>query len=289
MTTQELPEFTLNDLPRFSPWPARLLGLAEWEPRQKTPIEVAREFERDKWGVLLERYRATGGSATIETVEGWMLEDAAPNLCSIGERLELLAPQQALDRHYAVIAETLHSLLPATAIAELGAGCGSAVLRLALDPRFRAVPLQAAEYTQSGAELMNRLAMAAGVDLQVGRCDLRGATLTDLSIPEHSIVFTCMAAHYIPYLEERFVSVLTRLKPRAVVHFEPCAEHCDTRTLIGALRRRYIDLNDYNQNLVSLLRQHAAIGKIRLLKELPAVIGVNPLLPISVLIWEPLS
>jgi hypothetical protein len=289
MTISDPPEFTVNELPQFSPWPARLLGLETWQPRKKTPAEVAREYERDKWGSLLERYQATGGTATIETVEQWMLEGAAPNLCSVGERLELLHPRAALDRHYAVIADTIAKLLPASSIVELGAGCGSAILRLATDSRFKGVPFQAAEYTRSGMELMKQLAAAAGIDLKVGRCDLGSTALTDLSIPERSIVFTCMAAHYIPQLENRFVSGLTQLRPRAVVHFEPCAEHCDTRTLMGALRRRYIELNDYNQNLVSLLRQHAASGKIRVVEELAAVIGVNPLLPISVLVWEPLA
>jgi hypothetical protein len=53
------------------------------------------------------------------------------------------------------------------------------------------------------------------------------------------------------------------------------------------LRRRYIEVNDYNRNLVSLLRAQQAEGALRILEELPAVLGVNPLLPVSVIVWSP--
>ena len=217
-----------------------------------------------------------------------MLESIAPSLCSIGQRFELLSARQALDRHYEIIAETLARLLPARALVELGAGYGSVILRIATDSRFRGIPLYAGEYTSSGVELIAQLARSGKVDLKVGHCDLTMNPLTDLSVPKGSVLFTCMAAHYIPRIEERFVAAVCDLQPKVVTQFEPCYEHCDRQTLIGALRRRYIELNDYNRNLVSLLRESVAAGTICLHQEVPAVIGVNPLLPVSILVWQPL-
>jgi hypothetical protein len=288
MTTKEQHEFTVEDLPRFSPWPARLLGLEEWQQRKKTLTEVTREFDHEKWGNLLDRYRATGGKAAIDVVEAWMLESNAPGLCTIGERFELLTASHALHRHYEVVAQALHDLLPANSIVDLGAGFGSVIMRLAVDSRFQGAPMYAAEFTNSGVELMKQLATSAGINLRIGHCDLSSESLTDLLVPEGSIVFTCMAACYVPQIEDKFVNAFCEFRPKAVVHFEPCYEHCDPQTLTGALRRRYIELNDYNRNLVSLLHQHAAAGAIRILKEVPAVVGVNPLLPISILVWEPM-
>jgi len=288
MTTKEQHEFTVEDLPRFSPWPARLLGLAEWQQRKKTLTEVSREFDHEKWGNLLDRYRASGGKAAIDVVEAWMLESNAPSLCTIGERFELLTASHALNRHYEVVAQALHDLLPANSIVDLGAGFGSVIMRLAVDSRFQGATMYAAEFTNSGVELMKQLATSAGINLRIGHCDLSSESLTDLLVPEGSIVFTCMAACYVPQIEDKFVNAFCEFRPKAVVHFEPCYEHCDPQTLTGALRRRYIELNDYNRNLVSLLHQHAAAGAIRILKEVPAVVGVNPLLPISILVWEPL-
>jgi len=279
--------YSIDDLPRFSDWPLRLLGLAPWISRKKTPGEVEREFGQEKWGLLLERYRASGRAATLREVEGWMCDPSEPQLCSVGRRFELLPTRQALSQHYALVADSLHRYLPSQALVELGAGFGSAILRLAADPRFARVRLYAAEYTDSGVELMRELACAAHLDLGIGHCDLVADPVSDLSVPEQAIVFTCMAAHYVPELRDSFVHALARMRPAVVVHFEPCYEHFDTDTLTGALRRRYVEVNDYNRNLVTLLRHHAERRSIRILEELPAVIGLNPLLPISVLAWSP--
>jgi hypothetical protein len=289
MKTDTHSEFTVDDLPRFSPWPARLLGLTPWQPRKKTASEVTREFDRDKWGALLERYRAAGGTATLDTVEEWWLENEPAGLCSIGNRLELLPAKQALARHVQLVAATLQRFLPVTSIVELGAGYGSVILRLAADTRFRGIAMSAAEYTGSGVALIELLAAAQHSGLQAGRCDLSADPFTDLAIPAGSIVFTCMAAHYIAELDAAFVETFRLLKPQLVVHFEPCYEHCDVDTLIGALRRRYIEVNDYNRNLVSLLHSHVARGDLRILEETPAAMGVNPLLPVSVIAWQPLE
>jgi hypothetical protein len=286
MSPTESSAFTIDDLPRFSPWPARLLGLIAFEPRKKTSAEVDREYGRDKWGALLARYVSTGGNASLESVEGWAFGADEPSLCTIGERFELLAPCQALRRHYQLVADTLQRLLPASCIVELGAGYGAAMLRTAADSRLSGIPLYAAEYTRTGRELLQRLASASGVPLRVGCCDLSRTPVCDLEPPPGGIVFTCMAACYIPELAATFVEGLKLLRPRTVVHFEPCYEHFDPSSLTGALRRRYVEVNDYNRNLVSLLRQHAALNSIAILEEHPAVIGVNPLLPVSVVVWR---
>jgi hypothetical protein len=289
MTITEQHGFTVEDLPRFSAWPARLLGLADWQARKKTLTEVTREFDHEKWGNLLNRYRAAGGKAALEVVEAWMLESNAPSLCTIGERFELLTASNALNRHYQVVAQALHDLLPASSIVDLGAGFGSAIMRLATDSRFQQTPLYAAEFTNSGVELMRQLALAAGINLTIGHCDLTSESLTDMVVPDGSVLFTCMAACYMSQIDDKFVNAFCNFRPKAVVHFEPCYEHCDLQKLTGTLRRRYIELNDYNRNLVSLLHRHAAAGAIRILKEIPAVIGVNPLLPISILVWQPIA
>jgi hypothetical protein len=278
-------ELTIDDLPRFSPWPSRLLGLSAWEPRKKTPAEVTREFGREKWGALLDRYRRTGACATIDVVDGWMIESELPTLRSEGDRFYLLSAKEALDRHYEVVARTIQELLPARAIVELGAGYGSVIFKMANDPRFRGISLLAAEYTDSGVELMKLLSRASDMHLPIGHCDLAADSFTKLSIPEGSIVFTCMAAHYIPKLGDRFVDSFRVLRPKAVVNFEPCYEHCNGETLTGMLRQRYIEMNDYNTNLMTLLHRHAANQTISIRDEQRAVIGVNPLLPISIFHW----
>jgi hypothetical protein len=53
------------------------------------------------------------------------------------------------------------------------------------------------------------------------------------------------------------------------------------------MRQRYIEVNDYNTNLVTLLREHQKRGLIKIIEERPAVFGLNALLAASLLVWAP--
>jgi hypothetical protein len=279
--------YTIDDLPAFSSWPARLLGLEAWSPRQKTAAEVIREYDHEKWGALLMRMDSAPAEVTVDDVERWSLEGVAQSLCSVGDRVELLSPAAGRQRHILMVESVLRRYLPASALVELGAGYGSIILRVSREREFADLPLFAGEYTASGIELIRRLSQAEGIPMTVGRCDLGSNRIVNFAVPEGALVFTSMAVHYIPLLSTDYVQGIAALRPSVVVNIEPCYEHCDSVTLTGVLRRRYIEVNDYNRNLVSLLRAQQAEGALRILEELPAVLGVNPLLPVSVIVWSP--
>jgi hypothetical protein len=276
----------LNDLPRYSRWPARLLGLEPWSRPPRTPADNTREYEGEKWGPLLQRARAAGAVSLAE-VDAWVNGADAEVLASDGDTLVPLTVRAGVARHRDLVAETLARYWPASALVELGCGYGGVIVDVARRPAFRGAGLLAAEYTPSGAELTGLVAAAEGLGIRAGRCDFLGPGLTDLPVPEGALVFTSFAVHYVPELPATFVDALLRWRPRTVIHFEPCYEHCDAATLLGLLRQRYIQVNDYNRNLVSLLRGRQAAGAVRLLEERPAVFGTNALLPASVLAWAP--
>jgi len=46
----------LNDLPRWSPWPARLLGISPWEAPDRTVEKVDAEYDKDKYAGCLAFY-----------------------------------------------------------------------------------------------------------------------------------------------------------------------------------------------------------------------------------------
>ena len=89
---------------------------------------------------------------------------------------------------------------------------------------------------------------------------------------------------YVPELSYDFIAFLLDLKPLVVIHFEPCYEHYPMSEIHGLLCRRYLELNDYNRNLISIInrstKNNEIVSKIR-----KNVIGFNPLLPISVIEW----
>jgi hypothetical protein len=280
--------FSLDDLPHFSPWPARLLGLAPWQARQKTAQEVTREYDKEKWGPLLEKARRLGRAATVEQVDDWIFEQPTEVLCSVNGEFRQMQAREASHHHRQLVAEVLQQYLPAAAVVELGCGYGGIILQLARLRAFQGIPLLGGEYAPSGVELTRLLAAAQGMPLQVAGCDFRRAGLTELAVPRDALVFTSFATHYVPELAPAFVDTIAAWRPRAVVHFEPCYEHCQDVSLLAMLRRKYIEVNDYNRNLITLLHQKEAAGAIRVLEEKRAVFGANPLLPASVVIWTPL-
>ena len=281
---------SLNDLPRFSPWPARLLGSDSWEVHYKSLKEIEREYDQEKWGPLLARLRKDSKIVSIEDVDRLVLSDMPGTLaCFLDGGIKLVQPFDFSVLYLEFLENLLKRYLPASAFAEFGCGYGYIILNMARRQFFNGLPLIAADYVQSGVDLVKEIACRQGSAVTVDRCDLGSATITNLSIPEGAVIFTSFSATYVPQLREQFVNALSRLKPKAVIHFEPCYEHADSKTLFGLMKQRYIEVNDYNRNLVSLLHQQQSVGKIKILEELPDVIGHNALLPASVLVWRPLK
>lgn len=277
---------SLDELPKFSPWPARLLGLEPWTTKEKSPEEIEREFGTEKWGALLDRFKATEG-ARLDDVDGWAAGEAELTLASVDQHIVEMTPQESHDAYVAFIADALEPHLPATALVELGCGYGSVILGLARKPAFQDLPYFAADYTNSGPELAQLIAHAESVNLATCSADLRSLSRLDLAIPKGSLIFTAYAAQYVQPLTDAFIAGLKSLEPSVVVHIEPVYEHCDPSTLLGLLRQRYIQANGYNQNLSTILHDHEASGSLEIIRESVPGFGPNPLLAASVIAWKP--
>lgn len=277
---------TLDELPKYSPWPARILGSEPWNDRVKSPEEIEREFGREKWGALLERFRATP-AAGLKDVDEWAAGSTESSLSTVGEHLVLMTPEESHNAYISYIGNALAPYLPATDVVELGCGYGSVILGLARHEEFLGANLFAADYTLSGPELAAAIAGREGMPLTAGQCDLKKNPVTTLPIPEGSLIYTAYAAQYVEPVTRESIAGIAALKPKAVVHVEPLYEHCDDATLLGLLRRRYIEMNGYNRNLLTMLRQLEAEGSIRLIHESEAAFGPNPLLAASVVSWAP--
>ena len=277
---------SLNELPKFTDWPKRLLSLESFDVKYKTEKEVLREYQDEKWGQLLKQVRSMSNPTLLE------IERAYVDFSTLLPRYDagvfyLANERQMLDKHLDLYAEVLTPHLKgASCFVELGAGYGSKLFGLAQREGFSELPLVAGEYTQSGRDLISILADALGKPVAVGHCDFRKLKIEGVAIPEDAVIFTSYAVHYVPELSMDFVGFLSRLKPRAVVHFEPCYEHYPMDSLHGMMCRRYVELNDYVRNLVTVIEAGCSREGIpvRIRKN---VLGSNPFLPISVIEWAP--
>jgi len=282
-------KITLNDLPNFSGWPLRLLGIEPWAVHRKTSTEIIREFEKEKWQPLLDKVRKAPGIDSIEKVDRLISEDFKGQLaCWMGNSLKLMSLPEFQRQYLNLIEKTLKPLMPAKAIVEFGCGYGSIILNLARRKGFFKSCFMAADFVPSAAALTQEIARRQRVEITTGFCDLGASRITDLPIPDGAIIFTSYAVMYIPRLRKRFVQALSKFNPGAVVHLEPCYEHFDPKTLLGLMRQRYVQLNDYNQNLLSLLQEQQRAKKLKILMEKPLVMGNNALLPCSLLVWKPI-
>jgi hypothetical protein len=277
---------SLDQLPKFSKWPARLLGLEPWETKQKTTEEIEREFGREKWGALLARFKESPG-ARLEDVDKWAAGDPGTTLASVDEHIVEMSAEESHDAYIAFIANALEPRLPASALVELGCGYGSVILGLARKAAFQDIPYFAADFTSTGPELARLIAREEGITLTTGAADLRNNPVTSLDVPEGALIYTAYAAQYVEPVTDELVKGLIALEPTAVVHVEPVYEHCDPSTLLGLLRQRYIEVNGYNRKLSTILHHHEQLGSLEIIQESVPGFGPNPLLAASVIAWKP--
>lgn len=283
----EYPEISLNDLPRYSQVPSRILDQVVSQVKAKTPVEVTREFDLEKWQEVRNWIDAEPSIRYTE-VDARRLGHIGPQPFFQNSRFYLLPLVEAHAQHVALCASAMSAYAAgATALVELGAGYGSTILGVHHTAGFPDLPLYAAEYSLVGVGTIRDLARNSGLTITAGKCDFYASAIDNLNIPPGSIIFTSYAAHYVPQLTTGFFRMISALRPAAVFHFEPCLEHYLVDTIHGLMCRRYVQMNDYNRNLVSLLHSQQEQGILEILDERPSVIGANPLLPISVLGWKP--
>ncbi len=285
-STSRLKSISFGDLPKYSDWPKKLLSLETFEVKEKTKEEVLREFEDEKWGKLLEHVRMLEkpSLSEVDQLFGYSSKNLHPFFYK--DEFYLASMMQMMEKHIDLYAQILRPHLDgASCLIELGAGYGSKLFNLGQRDGFKSIPLVAGEFAESGRKLISILADSLGRTVDVGYCDFRKLEIYDMSIPENAVIFTSYAAHYVPELPMDFVKFLADYNPKAVIHFEPCYEHYSMDTIYGMMCRRYVQLNDYTRNLVSVINAYHDKNQIDVRMQ-ENVIGSNPLLPISIIEWS---
>ena len=286
LSPSERTRISLDDLPRYSPWAGKLLGGEQILVNKRTPAQVLQEFDEEKWKALVSVLEADSelDLVGLERAEYSSIEEVAyeDGVFLLDNGFDQIAGHT--ERYAQVIGEFADG---AAALVELGAGYGSKILALAGRSEFAELEVFAAELTPTGRSIILELARRGGVDITVGECDFSVPEIGSFGIPSDSVIFTSYATMYLPRLPQDFVSVISALRPRAVVHFEPCYDHFPTDTLHGLLCRRYLEFNDYNLDLAARLLDASDAGHIDILYKEPQVFGMNALMPVSVMVWRP--
>lgn len=270
----------MNDLPRYSVWPKRLLGLEPWAQQRRDADKIQQEYNAEKYARLLEIAEERNlGPSTLRAAELVEVIGRSEECCvSFGNKLymeNILVAQWAVDellrRKMAPYIEHCNTIV------ELGCGWGYNLWQVGAHwPGKRYI---------GGDVCHNALQIAGKVyPGHVYHHDMQNMALPGDPIPP-VLVFTCQSIEQLPSAG-RFIDNL--LKQRhldlTVCHFEPDVASYDENSLLGLLRMRYNAVNDYNHDLRAQLD---ANPDIVLLELTPNAIGVNPLNPVSFLAWRP--
>lgn len=275
-----------NELPQWSPWPSRLLGLSPWDMPKRGIEKVNEEYNEDKYAKCLAFYNNADGHITPDAVRRYQMDqDLKDTVCvSCKNELTLMTLGEARSLFYRLIIDTMRPEIEKSAsVIELG--CGFGYNLWVLSQHFRDKILLGGEYSTNAIRLASGLFNNYPLIkvLPFNFYDKFHEILADVQGP--ATVFTAFAIEQLP-VAASFLDTLWQYRDKinAVFHFEPVYELFDETTLLGLMRRRYVEVNDYNRDLLGQLKKRPE--KIRIVRNEANVLGVNPLNPISAIHWE---
>ena len=280
-------KISFNDLAKYSNLPMELISNYSLKIRKKSKSEVLREYELEKWNSIYKKTKKLK-YPTIEKVESLYqdLDEVTPyfydNSFLLSKNLNLNKYHLELYYHF------LKPFIPeASSVIELGAGYGSKIIGLSNFKEVKKKPLFGFELSANGCKTMDLLSKSLDLNLTTGYCDLEDMNIDSNMVPEGSIIFTSYSLHYTSNMSVKLIDCINRLKPKVVIHFEPIYELFSENTIHNLICRKYFEANDYTKNILSVLNKAEESKKINLKVIKPNILGSNPLLPISVIIWEP--
>lgn len=275
----------INDLPRWSDWPARLLGLDTFTPPVRTTAKIEAEYGQGKYAVCLKAWQDSGQTldATQLRLHHYAQDPAALRAAVYKGQLVAAPSSQIIEWYDTLLAEWMGAAIGrAQTVVELG--CGFGHILWSLRQRFPGKQWRGGDYTATAVELATGL-YARHPDISVEQFDFYADRYPMLDKAEGPVVvLTSQAQEQIPDSRST-LDTLARYRDRIVAgfHIEPAYDLQDTSTLLGQMRRRYLEINDYNRNLFGELQRRPDIRILRMEKD---VIGWNPFNALGMVHWE---
>jgi hypothetical protein len=209
----------------------------------------------------------------------------ADRVCiSISNDLYEVSLSEARGRYYQLLLDTMHTEVEkckCKTIIELGAGYGFNLWMM--QQHFGNRRFWGGEYSRNAIQLASRL-YQDNPCLEVGYFNFYDQStyeVFELADPP-LVVFTAHAMEQLPCSSSVFDTLFRyRENIQAVFHFEPVYQLHD-ETLLGLMRRRYSEVNDYNRDLLSELQSRSYIRVVCLEAN---VFGLNPFNPTSIIKW----
>ena len=258
----------LNDyLCKENVWARRLLGL-ETFTKVRDLKQVEGEYNIDKYGTLLKYKLKTIEEYKVKEFElGGALQDQE-TVFSLKDRLFKSKLSLARTIYYQIIKKKIEQYRSEN-ICELGCGYGYNLSYLNGD-------VYGGEYAE------NAVTLAVQLGMDVYRFNYYESK--DYSfIKPNSTLFTVHSIEQIPDAHCIIDNLsVQKDKINYVVNFEPSLIP-ERSSLLGLFRNKYIQLNDYNRNLFSILQSRDDIEVIEYEQD---IVGINPLNSANLIVWR---
>ncbi len=260
---------SLNEyLNKDNPWSSRLLGISDFQKKRDVQ-QVENEYNLDKYAKLLEF-----DFKTIEEYKAKEFEQAGLHpitgelFISQGDDIFKTSVENARKQFYNLIQSHL-KIYNSKNICELGCGYGYNLSYLGKNA-------YGGEYSKNAVKLAQKLG------LEVSEFNYYNETDYHFIKPETTI-FTTHSIEQIPDA----TSIINGLEKQQskinyVVHFEPTVVK-ERTSLLGLLRNKYMEINDYNRNLIELLKSR---NNIEILDLQTDIFGLVPLNTTNLIVWR---
>ncbi|HJQ55507.1 MAG TPA: hypothetical protein VJ890_01285, partial [Vineibacter sp.] len=117
----------INDLPQWSDWPARLLGLTSFTPPVRTPAKIEEEYGQIKYATCLKAWQESGETldATQLRLHHYAQDPAALRPAVYKGKILAVPATQIVAWYDALLAEWMAGAIgKARTVVELGTGFG---------------------------------------------------------------------------------------------------------------------------------------------------------------------
>jgi len=291
----EVTPITVDDLPKHSDWPGRILGEVDWTVPDRDLGKIREEYEKDKYQKLL-KFQEEEEITDPETIKEKQIlgrtwhfseQEQKENAVCISEKCSLyLAPVLAAQRYNnEKVIETFEGILSGgETVIELGCGYGYN-LHL-LEREYPDCEFLGGEFSENAVEVAGGLYPDRNITVEQFNYYDEEWPLFNREVDNDLIVFTRLSIEQLPQCASVINTLIesTGDELRNVVHLEPIYKMHDSDSLLQLLRKKYAEINDYNRDLLSVLEKHPEIS-IQCTEY--DVFGFNGLNPMSLARWQP--
>lgn len=278
----------IDDLPKYSEWPSRLLQLTDWDMCTRDTERSKKEYAK-KWRNIFTLFKKYKKYKFEKALDRLYIESGSTEFLVFvaGSFYWVENSSEYWDYYYSFLICQLKKYINSDdTLIELGSGWGRNLFYLYTHSLYgKGI---GGELTTEGIDSANVIASHYQLPITFYKFDYNKPSKFFLSKMKGAAVLTQNSIEQIPNIKASTLLKIAQACPKVVCHFEPVYEHNANPTMFHLMCRRYTEMNDYNRNLLSVLKQLEQKGYLQIIKEQQNVIGTTAFNPCSIIIWKPL-